>query len=121
MALPSIPYCEPIEMLKAYAHAFYVFGGMLRSVDIVSSIGLAGGDEPINEATRDYVTAHLEGLRRHCTQMGLGLSLKGIDRMAKEISKEGVTYAEHGAVLAELERRIDDELQSIYFLHVPQN
>ncbi|SRR6266436_613095 len=108
------------EMLKAYAHAFYVFGGMLRSVDIVTSIGLSGGDKPTNSATRDYAVEHLEGMRQHCAQMGLGLSLKGIERAAAEISKKDITYIQHGAALAELERRINDELRSIYFFHVPQ-
>jgi hypothetical protein len=48
-----------------------------------------------------------------CTQIGLEMSLKGIKRALSETEKEGITYDEHGAVIAEHERRINDELISM--------
>src|ERR1051326_3208944 len=44
--------------------------------------------------------------------------LKGIDRAEKEVTRDGLTYAEAGIIMAELERRISDQLASIRFFKV---
>lgn len=95
-------------------------GGMLKTITTMTSVGFKSGGKPLTEESKSALAVALKATQFLCGEVGLDSSLKGINWVEKQITtREGVTYNQLGDLLAELERRINDELSSISFFHVP--
>lgn len=110
-------------MLKNYGQQFYIMGGALKSLDAqIDSLSPAARNTAISDLVRKSIQSTLGSIETCCRDVKLGIvTLKGIERAQKEVGKENLTYTQLGAILAELERRLNDELSSIRFFHVPAN
>ena len=108
-----------LEMLKKHAFTFYVLGGTLRSVVRLSELTKNIADKPLAKDTKEKALRALLILRNSCEQIEFDLAIKGADWALKELAQEGITNAQHAAIIGELERRVTDELSSNLFFHVP--
>ena len=103
-------------MLRNYAYDFYKLG---QSLDRLWALAYQRGltaDEPMDPKFLSDVSNELFVVLAKCKDMGLTMSVRGVERITESPPS---TYAELGNTLPELQRRIEDELQSVYFLHIP--
>lgn len=121
--LRSFQIVSLLEVLKDYGYMFYLIGRALKSTTIQAEyLSPAARSIPMNDDVKRNDQLVLEAIETCCRDVALGtVTLKGIEWAQKEIAKEGLTQEQHGAIIAELERRVHDELSSIRFFHVPAN
>jgi HEPN domain-containing protein len=112
-----------LEVLKNYGHLFYLVGGIFKqNVTLIGHLNPTARATPIDGDARESFQSVLESIETCCKDIELGTAvLKGVEWAKKEIGKEGATFDDVRAVMAELERRINDELSSVRFFHVPTN
>jgi HEPN domain-containing protein len=107
-----------MDMLKAYAHLFYLVGDMLGSFGHMVEV-IRNSNVPFAAEPKVNLLASLNNMLTICSEVNLPVSVKGIERARKQVEAEDVTVRQVGEVLRELNRRIQDELESLRFLYVP--
>lgn len=117
-ALTPYQMVSLMDMLKAYAHLFYLVGDMLGSFGHMVEV-MKNPNVPFAEEPKANLLASLNSALTICSEVNLPVSLKGIERARKQVEAEGVTVKQIGEVFRELNRRIQDELESLRFLYVP--
>jgi hypothetical protein len=90
-----------------------------ETIKVTSDISPEERDHAISPHVREVMMTCFEGMHYYGSQVGFSLTLKGIEWAQKEVAPEGFTYTQLRPVLAELERRVNDELELVLFLHVP--
>jgi hypothetical protein len=105
-----------LAVLFRYARVFYQIGEILSGL-----LMLGASTDPsrhLEREHREYVLSNFRKISNLCGQVGLSLTVKHADRMLSNY-KAGLTYGQLKEAVAQLQDRIRDELDSVYFLHVP--
>ena len=106
-------------MLKAYAHLFYLMGSLVGGQVSATNL-IRNRDAVLPDRTKEIILSSLGKMRTICANVDAPVSLKGIDRVEKELAEQtNVTCRQMGEAYRELGRRIQDELSSIKFLYIP--
>ncbi len=109
-----------LEMLHFYGLYFYLIGDSLRhGLSLFPRLGKSE-DSLIPDDLRQTLIANLKVILNRCKEIGLTLSAMSIEETLS-LAPEDFTYRRCLENYGDIQRRIRDELQSILFLHVPQD
>lgn len=104
------------KMLGQYAYEFYKLGRTLDNLWKFAYQRAPTGQDAMDKEFESSLSMELSAVSAKCREMGLYISQLGVDRL---IESPPTTYTELTSALPELQRRIEDELMSVYFLHIP--
>lgn len=104
-----------LVVLHRYARVFYQIGEILFGL---AAIGAAGGSQNLERSQHQYVLDNFRKITNLCGPVGLSLSVKHAERVLSN-HQTAITHAELKDAVFQLQDRIRDELDSVYFLHVP--
>jgi hypothetical protein len=109
---------QPVSLLAVlyrYARVFYQIGEILSGLSMVAT---AGSSKTLGPSNHQYVLDNFRKIKNLCGPVGLSLSVKHADRVMSN-HKAAITYAQLKEAVTQLQDRIRDELDTVYFLHVP--
>jgi hypothetical protein len=75
--------------------------------------------EPFNDTTRQNATSAFEYFKKNCTLMGLTVSALYIDRILTKVKEPTCSVDDIRQMCPILQDRINDEMRSIYLMHIP--
>lgn len=104
-----------LAVLFRYAKVFYQIGGVLTGI---STVAESGTSQTLEQSNLQYVLDNFRRIKKLCSQVGLSLSVKHAERVLSNHAT-AMTYAELKAAVTQLRDRISDELDTVYFLHMP--
>lgn len=105
-----------LAVLHKYARVFYQIGEVLSSISMIA--GAAADSRRLERESQQLVIDRFRKIRTLSDQVGLILSVKHADRILSD-QKMLSTYGELKQAAIQLQDRIRDELDTVYFLHVP--
>jgi hypothetical protein len=106
-------------MLKNYAQDYYILGTLLKGVHAEAHFD-TNKEQSLGEERIKKLVEFCEYISLQCDKVGLRLSVILADRLANQLPKNP-TYGYLKTAIPELDQRIEDELASVLFLHVPSS
>jgi HEPN domain-containing protein len=104
-----------LAVLHRYAATFYQIGEILCGLLM---IGATGDSKPLEPEQQRYVLENFQKIKTLSGRVGLTLSVKHAERVLSN-HNTAMTHTQLKEAVAQLQDRIRDELDSVYFLHVP--
>jgi len=104
------------RMARSMANGRATVNGIFSSFVAVRDIG--EGQALRKRDTRDSLNSLLES-RAECEQIGLNLSIIALDRIVVALKEAKTDWATINQSADELHERIQDELDTILFMHIP--
>jgi len=105
-----------LAVLHRYAATFYQIGEILSGLSMVSRGQVAS--RSLEPGAHRLTLDNIRKIRNLSGQVGLALSVKHADRILTN-HETALTYGELRETVTQLQDRIRDELDTVYFLHVP--
>jgi hypothetical protein len=114
-----------LEMLKKYGHAFYKTGQILAWISGIirgsgDALDSSIDDDLLDDENRQHLIDNLKAMLSYCEAAELEMSAKGIKSILTWPAGD-FTFGHLRARLPELERRFLDELESVRFMHIPED
>lgn len=109
-----------LDMLEKYGYAFYKIGETLEGISTASEAAPKVADDPLPEVNVIGLKERLEAVKDWCTSVGLNMSVRAVNRIL-ELPSDVFKYGTLKIILPELQRRIEDELDAAFFMHVPES
>lgn len=106
-------------MVRRFAAAFYRLGILLAWIDDTIKRVVEKQDEPLGVDFEKALTPKFLEVRGCCEVVGLKFSILAVDRLIAELSSKNISAFR--TALAELKTRISDELNSSWFLYIPDD
>ena len=105
-----------LAVLHRYAAVFYQIAQILSGLEAISAP--ATPSTRLDDETREAVLANIRKISNLSGQVGLSLSVKHADRVLSN-HKTSLTAGQLKEAVVQLQDRMRDELDNVYFLHVP--
>ncbi len=104
-------------MLQQYAAGFYQIGISLGILDVAARRGENAIVGRLRGEALQHVTQALQTARTWCVAASLESSTKGIDYVLS-LPQQDLKYRALNGIFGELRRRIEEELSTVFLLHV---
>ncbi|HYR76433.1 MAG TPA: hypothetical protein VEM96_11390 [Pyrinomonadaceae bacterium] len=105
-------------MLQQYAAGFYQLGLNLGVLEVAAQKGESAIVGRLRGQAHENLKQVLEVARTWCVATGLESSIKGIDYVLTLPARE-LKYRALKGIFGELKRRIEEELATVFLMHVP--
>ena len=107
-----------MEILEFSAGNYLAIARILERIGRI--LGVIESDRELPDQMTQSTREALLKVRGHCELIGLTMSIKSIDRMSESIKTSNPKFSEAKIAIAEINQRIEDEIQDNLFLYIPK-